>query len=130
MPTDALVGKRVQYVYSQTEAYEHIYLNENLYTWQCLRGSEAGLADTDRCHYRRIADELYLFVWREKVVPTLGVVLGRLGGQALERQDLRLRGQRLRGSLDHAHLLARDAPERHHLRLIVVPERRKTAAGS
>ena len=75
VPTDALVGKRVQYVYSQTEAYEHIYLNENLYTWQCLRGSEAGLADTDRCHYRRIADELYLFVWREKVVPTLGVVL-------------------------------------------------------
>ena len=75
VPTDALVGKRVQYVYSQTEAYEHIYLNENLYTWQCLRGSEAGLADTDRCHYRRIAEELYLFVWREKVVPTLGVVL-------------------------------------------------------
>ena len=74
-PTDELVGKRVQYVYSQTEAYEHIYLNENLYTWQCLRGSEQGLADTDRCHYRRIADELYLFVWREKVIPTLGVVL-------------------------------------------------------
>jgi len=74
-PTDELVGKRVRYVYSQTEAYEHIYLNENLYTWQCLRGSEQGLADTDRCHYRRIADELYLFVWREKVIPTLGVVL-------------------------------------------------------
>jgi hypothetical protein len=75
VPSDELVGKRVQYVYSQTEAYEHIYLNENLYTWQCLRGSEQGLADTDRCHYRRIADELYLFVWREKVIPTLGVVL-------------------------------------------------------
>jgi hypothetical protein len=74
-PTDELVGKRVQYVYSRTEAYEHIYLNENLYTWQCLRGSEQGLADTDRCHYRKIGDELYLFVWREKVIPTLGVVL-------------------------------------------------------
>jgi hypothetical protein len=74
-PTDALVGKRVQYVYSETEAYEHIYLNEQLYTWQCLRGSEKGLADTDRCHYRRITDELYLFVWREKVIPTLGIVL-------------------------------------------------------
>lgn len=73
--TDELVGKRVQYVYSQTEAYEHIYLNEDLYTWQCLRGSEQGLADTDRCHYRKIGDELYLFVWREKVIPTLGVVL-------------------------------------------------------
>lgn len=75
VPTDELVGKRVQYVYSQTEAYEHIYLSENLYTWQCLRGSEQGLADTDRCHHRKIGDELYLFVWREKVIPTLGVVL-------------------------------------------------------
>jgi hypothetical protein len=74
-PTDALVGKRVQYVYSETEAYEHIYLNEHLYTWQCLHGSEQGLADTDRCHYRAVANELYLFVWREKVIPTLGVVL-------------------------------------------------------
>lgn len=74
-PTDELVGKRVQYVYSQTEAYEHIYLNEDLYTWQCLRGVERGLADTDRCHYRKIDEELYLFVWREKVIPTLGVVL-------------------------------------------------------
>lgn len=75
VPTTELVGKRVQYVYSPTETYEHIYLNENLYTWQCLEGSEKGLADTDRCHYLRIGDELYLFVWREKVIPTLGVVL-------------------------------------------------------
>jgi hypothetical protein len=74
-PTTELVGKRVKYVYSQTETYEHIYLNEKLYTWQCLTGSEKGLADTDRCHYHKIDDELYLFVWREKIVPTLGVVL-------------------------------------------------------
>ncbi len=75
VPTAGLVGKRVEYVYSRTEKYEHIYLNEDLYTWQCLDGSEKGLADTDRCHYRLIGDELYLFVWREKIVPTLGVVL-------------------------------------------------------
>ena len=74
-PTTELVGKRVKYVYSQTETYEHIYLNEKLYTWQCLSGSEQGLADTDRCHYFKIGDALYLFVWREKIVPTLGVVL-------------------------------------------------------
>jgi hypothetical protein len=75
VPTADLVGRRVEYVYSRTEKYEHIYLNEDLYTWQCLEGSEKGLADTDRCHYCRIADDLYLFVWREKVIPTLGVVL-------------------------------------------------------
>ncbi len=46
-----------------------------IYAWQCLQGVEGGLADVDRCHYFKMADELYLFVWREKVVPTLGVVL-------------------------------------------------------
>lgn len=74
-PTAGLVGKRVQYVYSRTEAYEHIYLTEDLYTWRCLRGSEQGLADTDHCHHRELGDELYLFVWREKIIPTLGVVI-------------------------------------------------------
>jgi hypothetical protein len=40
-----------------------------------LKGVEAGLCDTDRCHYYKIADQLYLFVWREKIVPTLGLVM-------------------------------------------------------
>lgn len=73
--TRELVGKRVEYTYSDTECYEHIYLNERFFTWHCLAGSERGLADTERCEYRKIAERLYLFVWREKVVPTLGVIL-------------------------------------------------------
>ena len=73
--TNDLVGKRVKWVYSQSEIYEHIYLNENLYTWHCLAGSEKGLADTDRCRYIKIDDSLYLFIWWEKIIPTLGVVL-------------------------------------------------------
>lgn len=73
--TRDLVGKRVEYTYSPTERYEHIYLNENFYSWHCLSGSEEGLADTDRCHYRKVAHDLYLFVWREKIVPTLGIVI-------------------------------------------------------
>ena len=73
--TGELVGRRVEYTYSPTERYEHIYLNEDFYTWQCLLGSEKGYADTDRCHYYRLADDLYLFAWREKIVPTLGVVV-------------------------------------------------------
>ncbi len=72
--TSELVGKRMRYRYSRTETYEHIYLNEFFYTWQCLSGVEAGLADTDLCHYFKLRDELYLFVWQEKIVPTLGVV--------------------------------------------------------
>jgi MoaF C-terminal domain/MoaF N-terminal domain len=73
--TPDLIGRRVEYTYSPTERYEHIYLNENYYTWHCLLGSEKGLADTDRCHYLKLADQLYFFVWREKIVPTLGAVV-------------------------------------------------------
>lgn len=74
-PTRELVGLRNLYRYSPTEVYEHIYLNDHFYTWQCLKGVEQGLCDTDRCHYYKVADELYLFVWREKIVPTLGLVM-------------------------------------------------------
>jgi len=74
-PTTDLVGRRVEYTYSPTERYEHIYLNEDFYTWHCLSGSEKGLADTDRCHCYKLADNLYFFVWREKIVPTLGAVV-------------------------------------------------------
>ncbi|MGC4029923.1 MAG: molybdenum cofactor biosynthesis F family protein [Steroidobacteraceae bacterium] len=73
--TSDLVGRRVEYTYSSTEKYEHIYLNDRFYTWQCLAGSEKGLADTDRCHYLKLGEELYLFLWREKIVPTLGIVV-------------------------------------------------------
>jgi hypothetical protein len=74
-PTTELIGMRNMYTYSATERYEHVYLNENFYAWQCLSGVEAGLADVDRCHYIHIAEKLYLFVWREKIIPTLGVVM-------------------------------------------------------
>jgi hypothetical protein len=73
--TRELTGKRVEYTYSSTERYEHLYLNERFFTWQCLSGSEQGLADTERCHYFKVAERLYFFVWREKIVPTLGAVL-------------------------------------------------------
>ncbi len=73
--THDLIGRRIEYTYSRSERYEHIYLNERFFTWHCLAGSEQGLADTDRCRYLRVADRLYLFVWREKIVPTLGAVL-------------------------------------------------------
>ena len=73
--TTELVGKRVLYRYSHKDTYEHIYLNETRYTWHCLSGVEKGMADTEICHYFKIAHDLYLFVWREKLVPTLGVVV-------------------------------------------------------
>lgn len=73
--TRELVGKRKLYRYSPTEVYEHTYLNENYYAWQCLKGVEKGLADADQCQTYKIADRLYLFLWEEKIVPTLGLVM-------------------------------------------------------
>jgi hypothetical protein len=74
LATRDMIGRRVEYTYSPAECYEHIYLNEEFYTWQCLRGAEKGFADTDRCHYLKLADELYCFVWREKIIPAIGLL--------------------------------------------------------
>lgn len=90
--TDELIGMRNLYTYSPTERYEHIYLNDNFYAWQCLDGVEQGLADVDRCHYVKVAEQLYLFVWREKIVPTLGVVLIDLQGMRTDGKILGYQG--------------------------------------
>lgn len=79
-PTDELIGMRNLYRYNPSECYEHIYLNENFYAWHCLQGVEQGLTDVDRCYYVKLAEQLYLFIWCEKIVPTLGVVLIDLQG--------------------------------------------------
>lgn len=73
--TTELVGKRIQYTYGRDRVYEHIYLNNRFYTWHCLTGAEAGLADTEVCDYFKIAPDIYLFSWREKIIPTYGLVL-------------------------------------------------------
>ncbi|MBN3006552.1 MoaF N-terminal domain-containing protein [Chromobacterium alkanivorans] len=79
-PSRDLIGMRNRYRYSPTECYEHIYLNDSFYAWHCLEGVERGLADVDRCHCLQVAERLYLFVWREKIIPTLGVILIDLEG--------------------------------------------------
>ncbi len=70
-----LIGKRVRYTYSRQHIYEHIYLNHRFYCWHCLGGPEKGTADTDSCDYYKIARDIYLFIWREKIVPTVGIVM-------------------------------------------------------
>lgn len=95
-PTRDLVGHHNRYVYGPSERYDHLYLNDRLYTWHCIAGAEAGLADTDRCHHFRLADRLYLFVWQEKIIPTLGLVLidlaaARTDGKILGWRDAQAR---------------------------------------
>lgn len=73
--TADLLGKRVKYTYSSIHTYEHIYLNDHLFTWHCLAGPEAGLADTENCNYFKIAPHVYLLAWWEKILPVHGVLL-------------------------------------------------------
>ncbi|HSW57617.1 MAG TPA: MoaF C-terminal domain-containing protein [Dehalococcoidales bacterium] len=70
-----LIGKRIKYTYGHDRVYEHIYLNERFYAWHCLKGAEAGLGDTDISDYFKVAPDIYLFIWREKIMPTFGLVL-------------------------------------------------------
>lgn len=68
-PTTELIGRRVLWVYSSVHAYEHVYLSPHWYTWQCLAGPEQGLADTDENTVWRLRPGIYVFTWREKVIP-------------------------------------------------------------
>ena len=36
--SEGLVGKRVYYRYSPTDAYEHLYLNPETFLWHCVKG--------------------------------------------------------------------------------------------
>lgn len=74
-PTTTLIGRRVMWVYSSEHAYEHVYLSPNWYTWQCLAGPEKGLADTDENSVWQIRPGIYVFAWREKVIPCASVTI-------------------------------------------------------
>lgn len=67
--TEALVGKRIYYRYSDTERYEHIYLNSGTFVWHCIDGGEKGLADVDEARTFELADEVHIFFWTENVMP-------------------------------------------------------------
>ncbi|MEZ3159333.1 molybdenum cofactor biosynthesis F family protein [Microbacterium sp. BWT-B31] len=74
-PTSELVGRRALWVYSSVHAYEHVYLSPHWYTWQCLAGPEQGLADTDENTVWRMRPGIYVFTWREKVIPCGSVTI-------------------------------------------------------
>ena len=63
-----LVGKRYLYQYSAKDAYEHIYTTDQLFTWHCVSGNEAGLADTDFAQIIKFEDNFYMIVWVEKIM--------------------------------------------------------------
>ncbi len=74
-PTTTLIGRRVEWVYSEEHAYEHVYLSPRWYSWQCLAGPERGLADTDENSVWEVRPGIYVFAWREKVIPCASVTI-------------------------------------------------------
>ncbi|MET0780116.1 MAG: MoaF C-terminal domain-containing protein [Microbacterium sp.] len=73
--TTELVGKRIYYRYSPTEHYEHIYINAGTFTWHCIRGAEAGLADVEPARVYELADGIVMLHWSETVMPVEAFVL-------------------------------------------------------
>lgn len=74
-PTTTLIGRRVVWDYSPEHAYEHVYLSPQWYSWQCLAGPERGLADTDENSVWQVRPGIYVFTWREKVIPCASVTV-------------------------------------------------------
>lgn len=74
-PTGELIGRRVYWRYSRAHAYEHVYLSPQWYTWHCLAGPERGLADTDEHTTYELRPGIFVFCWREKVIPCASVTV-------------------------------------------------------
>ncbi|MGW3995214.1 MoaF C-terminal domain-containing protein [Amycolatopsis sp. NPDC004772] len=90
--TRDLLGRRLVTVYSPELVYEHVYLNSRLCAWQCIRGDEPGKADCDEATYWRFAENLYVFAFRERMIPCASVILldltrSRSTGKFLEIED-------------------------------------------
>jgi len=68
-PTRDLIGWRALYRYSPNHLYEHIYLSSERYAWQCLVGEQRGHGDVDLASTWSLGDGLYVFTFREFLIP-------------------------------------------------------------
>lgn len=74
-PTRDLIGLRAFYTYSPQHTYEHVYLSSTRYCWQCLVGVQRGHGDVDLATTYKFADDLYVFTFREFIIPVSSVFL-------------------------------------------------------
>jgi hypothetical protein len=74
-PTRDLIGLREVSTYGPGHTYEHIYLNSERYCWQCLVGVQRGQGDVDMASYYKFDDQLYIFTFREFIIPVASVFL-------------------------------------------------------
>jgi len=68
-PTRDLIGWRALYRYSPNHLYEHVYLSSERYAWQCLVGEQRGHGDVDLATTWSLGDGLYVFTFREFLIP-------------------------------------------------------------
>ena len=71
--TRDLIGYRSINVYSDNHTYEHFYINSKRYAWQCLEGVQKGQGDMDYATYYKLEENMYLFCFREKIIPVASV---------------------------------------------------------
>lgn len=68
-PTRDLIGLRAHYTYSPNHVYEHTYLSSTRYCWQNLVGVQRGHGDVDLATTWKFGDDLYIFAFREFMIP-------------------------------------------------------------
>jgi len=78
-PSRDLIGMRNIYRYSPNHLYEHVYLSSERYAWQCVQGEQRGHGDVDMSTVWKFEHGLYLFCFREFVIPVASVWLHDLG---------------------------------------------------
>jgi hypothetical protein len=71
--TRDLIGLRTFQTYSPNHTYEHTYLSSQRYAWQCLVGVQRGHGDVDLASYWRFDQDLYVFTFREFLIPVASV---------------------------------------------------------
>ena len=68
-----LIGYRAINIYSPHHTYEHFYVNSKRYAWQCLNGEQQGQGDMDYSTCYKLEDDMYIFAFREKIIPVCSV---------------------------------------------------------
>lgn len=68
-PTRDLIGWRALYRYSPHHLYEHVYLSSERYCWQCVVGEQRGHGDVDLATTWKVDEKLYVFTFREFLIP-------------------------------------------------------------
>ncbi|MEQ8444412.1 MAG: MoaF C-terminal domain-containing protein [Pelagibacterium sp.] len=71
--TRDLIGLRAHFTYSPNHVYEHTYLSSKRYAWQNLVGVQRGQGDVDMATTYKFDDSLYVFTFREFLIPVASI---------------------------------------------------------